>query len=139
MGDKLPELNERWMSLPERVRFLVVGAIGVSVGWIVYNIIYFLNPFESAKATSSWVIAYILGVFRQHGLHYFLTFTESRTPYKKSLKGAFVAYSIGMLLSTIVNLYLNEEIGLNYNISWLFSVIFSVGINYWSLKKLAFD
>ena len=134
----LLSLREKWDNLPEKIRFIAVGIGGLGISWIFYNAIYFLNPFEENRATTSWAFGYFIAVFRQHGLHYWLTFKDSSTPYLRSLAVAYAAYSVGGVFTTVVNYVLNESVGLHYQLAWAISVGSSVGINYVLLSRFAF-
>ena len=131
-------LVERWDNLPDKIRFVIVGIVGLCISWIFYNVIYFLNPLENNRATTSWVLGYLIAVLRQHALHYWFTFTNSTTPYLRSLASAYVAYSAGGVLTTILNYILNETMGMNYQLAWAISATSSAGINYILLSRFAF-
>jgi len=131
-------LKERWHDLPEQARYIIVGGSGVAIGWLMYNIIYILNPAESYRATSSWLTSYLFAVVLQHSLHYRLTFKNSTTPYLRSLTGAFTAYSGGLVVTTILNAGLTEGLQFHHQFAWLISVGSSVVLNYILLKRFAF-
>ena len=131
-------LWKRWGEIPERVRFVIVGLFGVLIGWLIYNLIYILAPESDNRATISWGIAYVLAIFRQHALHYMLTFKESDASYLESLFGAFLVYGLGFFITTYVNSQLNTTIGLYHQFSYFLTVAIGVVYNYIFLKKLAF-
>ena len=131
-------LHEKWKNLPEKFRFIIVGGCGVAIGWVIYNLIYILLPDIDSRATIAWILGYFVAVIRQHGLHYWLTFTNSADPYLRSLLSAFAAYSVGGVLTTLLNYFLNETMGLHYQLAWAISVGSSVGINYVLLSRFAF-
>ena len=131
-------LRDKWENLPEKFRFILVGGGGVAIGWVIYNLIYILLPDIDNRATIAWVLGYFVAVIRQHGLHYWLTFTNSTDPYLRSLIAAFAAYSVGGVFTTVVNYVLNESVGLHYQLAWAISVGSSVGINYVLLSRFAF-
>ena len=43
------------MEKDSKIRFVMVGGIGVLLSWAVYNIVY-LNPLTQLRATSSWLL-----------------------------------------------------------------------------------
>ena len=131
-------IREKWETIPEKLRFILVGGGGVAIGWVIYNIIYMLLPDIDSRATIAWILGYFVAVIRQHGLHYWLTFTNSADPYLQSLLAAFAAYSVGGVLTTVLNYFLNESMGLHYQLAWVISVGSSVGINYILLSRFAF-
>ena len=72
---------ERFFTLPRPIRFAVVGSGGLAIGFVVYNVIYWLNPFEP-RATIAWIVASLLGVMRQHWLHKQLTFNYAGRDFR---------------------------------------------------------
>ena len=120
------------------LRFAVVGFIGTLLGWISYNIIYQINPMDWNKATTSWTVNYLLGITVQHALHRKWTFVDSDTPYLRSLRGAYVAYSGGLIISTAINFYFVSVLSINLQIAWLVSVIAGAISNFILLRKFSF-
>mgnify|MGYP001260358668 CR=1 FL=1 len=119
-------------------RYLFFGTVGNILGWIIYNVIFFSNPFSWNKATTTWLLSYLIGVAQQHEMHRRWTFSETKQDYLDSLKNSYLAYSLGLIVSTIANYHFvyNMEIGLQ--VSWLLSVIASIVVNYFALKRFAF-
>ena len=134
----IEKVKLRWASIPESYRFIIVGSFGVALGWLIYNIIFFLMPELQYKATLTWSIAYILAIFRQHALHFFFTFKESESSYYKSLIGAFSVYGAGWFLTTGVNSVLISVVKMNHQIAFFVTVGSGVVFNYFFLKKVAF-
>ena len=131
-------VREKWGTIPEKLRFIIVGGGGLAIGWVIYTLIYILLSGIDNRATIAWILGYFVAVIRQHGLHYWLTFTNSADPYLRSLLSAFAAYSVGGVLTTLLNYFLNETMGLHYQLAWAISVGSSVGINYVLLSRFAF-
>lgn len=131
-------VKDKWKDQSEIFRFILVGGSGVVIGWFVYNIIYFLNPIDAYKATFTWTLAYIFGVWQQHGLHWNFTFERNNLSYFKSLRGSYIAYSMGLFISISVNFSLVEVFEIHHQLAWLFSVGSSVAVNFVFLKKYAF-
>ena len=119
-------------------RYLIVGALGNLIGWVIYNIIFLANPIEWNKATTSWVLSYLIVVAQQHDLHRRMTFQDSEQEYVSSLLNSYFAYSLGLIVSSSANLYFVSVLSLGIQVSWLFSVISSVIVNYFALKRIAF-
>jgi len=119
-------------------RYLFFGTVGNIIGWIIYNVIFFSNPFAWNKATTSWLLSYLIGVAQQHEMHRRWTFSESKQKYLDSLKNSYLAYSLGLIVSTIANYYFVYDLEIGLQVSWLLSVIASVVVNYFALKRFAF-
>ena len=136
-----PELLRPWAqrfyALPRPARFAVVGLGGVGIGFVVYNLIYWLNPYEP-RATTSWAIASIVAVWRQHALHRFLTFHDRQVRYVKSLGLAYVAYSIGIVGSTALNWWLTQILDIHHLVAWAVCIASAVIMNYFLLERFAF-
>jgi putative flippase GtrA len=128
----------RWISLPEQYRYIIVGSAGLFLGWIIYNVIFWLNPLQENRATTSWAVGYFLAIIRQHALHFFLTFSESNTSYLSSLIGAFGAYGIGWIITTIVNGIIMLKIQPNHQVAFFATAGIGFVFNYFLLKNLAF-
>ena len=138
MGKHMKYYKNKWNLIPEKIRFLITGMFGVFIGGFIYVIIYKSNPLETHKATTSWILAFLLAILRQHALHYFFTFTEISVPYLNSLYGAIKTYSFNLVWSTVLIHFLNEQVKLDYRISWFITVAISVPLSYILLKKLSF-
>ena len=122
--------------LPENIRMVLVAIIGVLIGLITYEIVYFFNPFEP-KATTSWFIAFIIGIARQHGLHRSLTFSY-KTVYWRSLIRAYIMYSGSLLIGTGLNWLLTEMMFVNHRIAWACCLLTTALISLLFLKRYVF-
>ena len=123
--------------LPENTRMVLVAIVGVLIGLITYEIVYFFNPFEP-KATSSWFIAFIIGIARQHGLHRSFTFSH-KTVYWRSLFRAYIMYSGSLLIGTGLNWFLTEVMFVNHRIAWACCLLTTALISFFFLKKYVFN
>jgi len=119
-------------------RYIVTGSFGIIISWFFYSLIYQINPLQNYRATSSWFIGYNLAVVQQHYLHMKFTFHGTKN-YFKSLLGAYKAYSLGLILSTIINLILIQIYQLDHQLAWLISSGCSFFVNYILLRKMAFE
>ena len=124
------------MLKPETTRMLCIAGIGVILGFITYEIVYYLNPF-SPKATVSWTIAFLIGVARQHALHRHFTFLH-KTSYFKSLYRAYVVDIGALAFSTGLNWFLIEICHMHHRIVWGICLLTSALISLVFLKKYIF-
>jgi len=115
---------------------VVVAILGALTGFITYEIIYFLNPFEP-KASSSWLVASVVNIARQHGLHRWLTFTH-KVNYWRSLLRAYVMYSGSILISVALNWFLVEELLINHRLAWACCLFITALISFFFLKRYVF-
>jgi hypothetical protein len=81
---------------------------------------------------------FVLGVWRQHALHRWLTFHDRRGTYGSSLAMAYVAYSASIAASTALNWWLTEMLGMHHLVAWLVALTSSVAMNYSLLERYAF-
>jgi putative flippase GtrA len=117
---------------------MVINAIfGAFIGFLTYEFIYVFNPFQP-RATSSWFIASVTGIARQHGIHRWLTFSSSSN-YWISLRRAYVMYSGSIVLGLSLNWLLVEIIHLEHTLAWLCGLIVSSIISLIFLKKYVFQ
>ena len=126
-----------WLQrMPEKPRMTLVAIIGGAIGLVVYEIIYFLNPIVP-RATTSWLISFLIGVPRQHALHRWLTFGD-RTPYWSSLKRAYVLYTTLVVLTTVINYLLVESLHWHHRLAWLTCITTAGAINLIVLKRVVY-
>jgi putative flippase GtrA len=122
--------------MPERARMVCTALIGAAIGWLSYEIVYFLNPFEP-RAPLSWVIAYTIGIARQHGLHRWLTFS-SRASYWPSLGRAYLMYAGTAVAGTLLNGLLTGMFGLHHRLAWLLCLFTTALLSLVFLKRFVF-
>ena len=129
-------LVDKYHKLPEPVRIAGTAAIGLVIALITYEIIFVLNPFEP-RAAISWLVAFSIGVARQHALHRWLTFTQ-HVAYWPSLGRAYVMDSGAAIISTGLNWMLTEIWGINHRLAWLICMTMVAVLNYVLLKRYVF-
>jgi putative flippase GtrA len=120
----------------ETIRMLIIAVIGVILGFITYEIVYCLNPF-SPKATISWILAFIIGIARQHALHRQFTFSH-KTSYFKSLYRAYIVDVGALVFSTGLNWFLSEMLHMNHRLVWACCLVSTALISLVFLKKYIF-
>lgn len=132
-----PTIFAFYYQFPEQVRLVCTAILGAGIGWITYEIIYWFNPLDSSRATTSWVLAFLIGVTRQHALHRTLTFTH-HSSYWRSLGRAYVFYSVSTLLGAGLNYTLTNRLGLHHRLAWLACLMLTACISLLFLKRLVF-
>ena len=120
----------------ECVRMLIVALVGAVLSFVTYEVVFYLNPL-SPKATLSWIIAFIIGVARQHALHRYFTFSY-KTPYFKSLYKAYILDLGGLLYSSGLNWVLSNTFKLNHRLVWLSCLLSTALISFVFLKRYVF-
>ena len=122
----------------EPVRMMLTAMIGAGIGWITYEIIYRLIPTFSYRATTSWALAFTIGVVRQHALHRTLTFAE-HTPYLSSLGRAYLFYALAAFCGVFLNYTLTMRLGKNHHIAWLACLLLTGLLSFFFLKRMVFN
>ena len=128
----------RWLTkLDQKIRFIIVGGVGTSIAWLVYNLLYLALPFEP-KAIIAWVICYIYSVAQNHTLHRNFTFFTTDNQYLPELLRAYIAYSLGLFVSTANHAFLIQEYDISHQLSWIVSTLLSIFCNYIMLRFFVF-
>lgn len=125
-----------YKGLPENFRLVLTAILGAGIGFITYEIIYYFNPL-TVRAGSSWFLAYLIGVVRQHALHRYLTFSDESS-YWRSLLRAYIMYSGSIILTTGLNWYLTEILSIHHRIAWFCCLIMTALISLVFLKRFVF-
>lgn len=120
----------------QNFRMGLVAMGGALIGYLTYELLYFLNPFQP-RATISWTFAFIIGVARQHQLHRVITF-KSEVPYRRSLVRAYVMYSGAGISGTMLNYFLTSHISMHHRQAWLACLILTSTISLVLLKRYVF-
>ena len=121
---------------PQNLRIVLTAIIGAAIGWVFYEIVYALNPMEP-RATTSWLIAYAIGIARQHGLHRWLSF-DTQAPYWPSLRRAYVMYAGSAAAGTALNALLTGPLGLHHRLAWLLCLLLTASSSLVFLKSYVF-
>jgi putative flippase GtrA len=93
-----------FFKIPEKIRMILIAVIGGIIGWITYECIYWLNPLHSCRASSSWLLEFMIGTARQHAMHRWFTFRHTGS-YWGSLLKAYLYYSVTACLGTGINYF----------------------------------
>ena len=124
--------------LPYPIRLGLTAVLGASIGWGTYEVVFWLNPTEQIRATSSWAIGFVIGVARQHALHRFLTFGGT-TPYWSELGRAYAFYSISAVIGAAANYAMTVGLGWHHRLAYLGCLSITALFSLLFLKKLVFS
>lgn len=128
-----------WQSLRTRpfVRFLAVGPLGLSLGAAQYELLWMLNPLDSFRAGSTWVVSSVIGVAWVHALHCHFTFAgTARGRWRATLGQAYVLYAACIVLGMLLMHVLVDELGLLRTPSWLATTALTSLFNFTLLRRL---
>lgn len=103
-------------------RFAVSGFIGTALFRVCYDLLVEACPFQQGCATLSWLVSYFLSIVWQHALHQYIVFGVS-ADYWSSLLWTYISYSGSLLLSTILNWILVENLHVNHNVAWVVTLL----------------
>lgn len=121
----------------EVLRVGIVAAIGTIASYVTYEVVFFFNGIEP-RATTSWTISFVIGVFRQHHLHRYLSFPNATARYTVTLKRDWFASFIVLIFSVALNYYLTEAQSMHHRIAWATCLITAAGFEYGLLKFFVF-
>lgn len=128
---------DRYRGMPEKARMVCTAILGAGVGLLTYELIYLVMPL-TPRATISWIVAFIVGVARQHGLHRCLTFSERENSYWPSLGRAYLMYSAALVVGAVLDWVLTEEVGMHHRLAWLCCLLTTATISLVFLRKFVF-
>lgn len=119
------------------VRFLAVGPIGLTLGAAQYELLWMLNPVDTFRAGSSWVVSSVIGVAWVHALHCQFTFAgTARGRWRATLGRAYVLYAACIVLGTLLMHLLVDELGWLRTPSWLATTALTSLFNFTLLRRL---
>jgi putative flippase GtrA len=130
-------LLARLRSRPQYERVAVVAALGAAASWLTYEIIFFLNPIEP-RATSSWIIAYGVGVIRQHHLHRLISFPDPPVRYSVSLARDYASSIVILGTSAGLNWFLVSSAAVDHRLAWLLCTCVVALSGYLAMKVFVF-
>ncbi|MCA0869974.1 GtrA family protein [Seohaeicola saemankumensis] len=111
--------------------------IGTFAAFVTYEIVFCLNDIEP-RATVSWAIAFVIGMFRQHHLHRVLAFPATRVRYGVSLQREWLSSVLVLIFGLALNYFLTERVGLHHRYAWATCLISVAGLEYGLLKFFVF-
>lgn len=127
-----------WIHRQDEVfRVGTVAALGTLASYVTYEIVFFFNGLDP-RATTSWAISFVIGVFRQHHLHRYLSFPKVVARYGVTLRREWFASSIVLIFSVALNYYLTENLSINHRIAWGTCLMGTAGMEYSLLKFFVF-
>jgi len=122
---------------PELVRIAIVAAIGTVLAWITYEVVFALNGIEP-RATTTWIFAFLIGVFRQHHMHRTLSFPSVRAAYCTSLRREALASVCILGASAGLNYWLTAVSGLHHRLAWAVCLAGVAALEYALMKLYVF-
>ena len=115
-------------------RFVIIGIVSNILNFTFYTLIFLI--FSNIVVSS--VVGYSLGVLSSYYFGKVWVF-ESEQVFKLSEMFKFmVIYIIGGLGMTLIIIWLNQDLNIDYQISWIGGAIFAIINNYLGSKYIVF-
>ena len=118
-------------------RYLVLASFNTIFFWILYELIYWLDPLSFYPATIAWSLAYSVSTVEAHYVHRRFTF-KSNAAYKESLFWAICVYGIIGIISTITEHILVYVFDVHHRIAWAINMSAFGFMMFLGLRLLAF-
>ncbi len=119
------------------LRFLAVGPVGMALGAVQYELLWRLNPLDTVRAGSTWVVSSLLGVAWVHALHQRVTFRGSaRRGWRETVGRAYALYAGSIALGTALMHGLVDELALPRTPAWLATTALTSLLNFVVLRRL---
>ena len=115
-------------------RFVIIGIVSNILNFTFYTLIFLI--FSNIVVSS--VVGYSLGVLSSYYFGKVWVF-ESEQVFKLSEMFKFMLiYIIGGLGMTLIIIWLNQDLNINYQVSWIGGAIFAIINNYLGSKYIVF-
>ena len=116
------------------IRFAIVGVLSNILNFAVYVIVFLL----STNIVFSSVLGYSIGLFNTYLLGRIWVFNSEQPNQFKEIVKFLVVYFIGGAGMTLIIVWLNNELNIDYKASWIGGAIFAIVNNYLGSKYIVF-
>ena len=116
------------------IRFSIVGVLSNILNFAVYVIVFLL----STNIVFSSVLGYSIGLFNTYLLGRIWVFNSEQPNQFKEIVKFLVVYFIGGAGMTLIIVWLNNELNIDYKASWIGGAIFAIMNNYLGSKYIVF-
>ncbi len=116
------------------IRFAIVGVLSNILNFSVYVIVFLL----STNIVFSSVLGYSIGLFNTYLLGRMWVFNSEQPNQFKEVVKFLVVYFIGGAGMTLIIVWLNNELNIDYKASWIGGAIFAIVNNYLGSKYIVF-
>ena len=116
------------------IRFAIVGVLSNILNFAVYVIVFSL----STNIVFSSVLGYSIGLFNTYLLGRIWVFNSEQPNQFKEIVKFLVVYFIGGAGMTLIIVWLNNELNIDYKASWIGGAIFAIVNNYLGSKYIVF-
>ena len=116
------------------IRFAIVGVLSNILNFSVYVVVFLL----STNIVFSSVLGYSIGLFNTYLLGRIWVFNSEQPNQFKEIVKFLVVYFIGGAGMTLIIVWLNNELNIDYKASWIGGAIFAIVNNYLGSKYIVF-
>ena len=116
------------------IRFAILGVLSNILNFAVYVIVFLL----STNIVFSSVLGYSIGLFNTYLLGRIWVFNSEQPNQFKEIVKFLVVYFIGGAGMTLIIVWLNNELNIDYKASWMGGAIFAIVNNYLGSKYIVF-
>ena len=116
------------------IRFAIVGVLSNILNFAVYVVVFLL----STNIVFSSVLGYSIGLFNTYLLGRMWVFNSEQPNQFKEIVKFLVVYFIGGAGMTLIIVWLNNELNIDYKASWIGGAIFAIMNNYLGSKYIFF-
>jgi len=116
------------------IRFAIVGVLSNILNFAVYVVVFLL----STNIVFSSVLGYSIGLFNTYLLGRIWVFNSEQPNQFKEIVKFLVVYFIGGAGMTLIIVWLNNELNIDYKASWMGGAIFAIVNNYLGSKYIVF-
>ena len=133
--DKILLLYKNWCKIPDKIRFLIIGAINAAISYVIFAIAVLLigDKYYQICAALQWVISSFFS-FTNQKLFVFCTKGNWIKEYLKCCTTWLVSYLLNVLILEVVVQYLH----LNVYIAQFLSIFTVSVVTYVMFKYFAF-
>ena len=133
--DKILLLYKNWCKIPDKIRFLIIGAINAAISYVIFAIAVFLigDKYYQICAALQWVISSFFS-FTIQKLFVFCTKGNWIKEYLKCCTTWLVSYLLNVLILEVFVQYLH----LNVYIAQFLSIFTVSVVTYVMFKYFAF-
>lgn len=93
-----------------------------------------LHAYSVYSASIAWTVSYLISILFQHALHRWLVF-GSGAPYCSSLVLTYIAYSLGIVLSSVLSTLFTVYLLIPHRLSFVLTLAATGIINYFTVSN----
>ena len=130
----MASLHEKWLQIPQFVRFNISGVLGTILfermnNYIFYSLQHVQHEYKSAAVFG---FSYLISCLWQHALHRHLVFGSEGSRYLPSLLAFYATYAFSIVASPAVNGVLTAGLGFSMELAYYLTLGIIGVLNYFT-------